>query len=68
MIRATLDTRNFCFEAYGQNRADACAVLIEGLNRHATAYQLPVDWFCSDDIEYLEIQIGRAYRDCEAID
>lgn len=67
MIRATLDTKNFSFEAYGQNRADACAALIEGLNRHAATYQLSADWFCSGDIEYFEIQIGRAYRDSEII-
>ena len=67
MIRATLDTKNFSFEAYGQNRAAACAALTDGLNRHAAAYQLAADWFCADDIEYSEIEIGRAYRDTEII-
>lgn len=67
MIRATLDTRNFHFEAYGEDCADASAVLIDGLNRHAIAYQLPADWFSPEDIEHFEIQIGRAYRDSEII-
>ena len=68
MIRATLDTRHFSFEAYGQNSAAARAALIEGLNRHAAMYQLPADWFYADDIEYAEIEIGRAYRDSKLID
>jgi hypothetical protein len=67
MIRATLDTKNFHFEAYGEDYAAACAVLIDGLNRHAIAYQLPADWFSPEDIEHFEIQIGRAYRDSEII-
>jgi len=67
MIRATLDTKNFSFEAYGQNRAAAHAALTDGLNRHAAAYQLAGNWFCDDDIEYSEIEINRAYRDAEII-
>lgn len=67
MIRATLDTKNFHFEAYGENHIAARDALINGLNRHAAAYDLAADWFSPKNIEYFEIQIGRAYRDSEII-
>ena len=67
IIRATLETRKFYFEAYAENEEQACAALIEGLDRHAAAYNLSADWFSADEIECREFELGNAYRDTEII-
>jgi hypothetical protein len=67
IIRATLETRKFYFEAYAQTKSHACAALVDGLLRHAAAYKLSEDWFSPDEIEYREFFTGHAYRDTETI-
>jgi hypothetical protein len=67
IVRATLETRKFYFEAYAQTKSHACAVLMEGLDRHAAAYKLSADWFSADEIECREFELGNAYRDTEII-
>lgn len=67
IIRATLETRNFYFEAYAESKEQARAALIDGLKRHASAYKLSKDWFSADEIEYREFELGNAYRETEII-
>lgn len=67
IIRATLETRNFYFEAYAQTKSHACAALMEGLDRHAHAYKLSADWFSPNEIEFREFEMGHAYRDTELL-
>jgi hypothetical protein len=67
IIRATLETRKFYFEAYAESKEQACAALIEGLDRHAAAYKLSADWFYTNEIECTEFELGNAYRDTEII-
>lgn len=69
MIKARLDTTNFCFEAYGSTIAGARAALIDGLKTHARQYGIDTDWWseCQGDIYTTPIQLNRAYRDDEPI-
>ena len=63
--QATLDTRNFSFEAYGARKSDALMALGDTLSRHAEQYDLQSDW-CAEfmsDIEYREIELGMGFRD-----
>tara|TARA_R110000868_G_scaffold395036_1_gene666562 strand:+ start:2342 stop:2584 length:243 start_codon:yes stop_codon:yes gene_type:complete len=72
--KAMFDSRNFQFEAYGENETLAKEHLKKGLNNHAKQYQIPNDWWheYSGDIYTVEIEIGRpdfnsCYRDNELI-
>ena len=68
------DSRNFQFEAYGENETLAREHLKKGLNNHAKQYQIPNDWWheYGGDIYVVEIEIGRpdfnsCYRENELI-
>ncbi len=63
MIKASLETRRFYFEAYGKNQASAWVALENGLRLHAKEYNLPADWFVIEDIRMDSITCGRCYRD-----
>ena len=67
--RATLDTRNFSFEAFGEDHDSAWGALVQGLARHGRTYQLPPEWFGEylSEIEVREIALGTAYRGPELI-
>ena len=72
--KAMFDSRNFQFEAYGENETLAKEHLKKGLNNHAKQYQIPNDWWheYGGDIYTVEIEIGRpdfnsCYRDNELI-
>jgi hypothetical protein len=67
--QATLDTRNFHFEAFAADKADAWSALFQALVRHGKHYGLPEDWISEylDAIEYRAVTLGSAYRDREPI-
>jgi len=72
--KAMFDSRNFQFEAYGENETLAKEHLKKGLNNHAKQYQIPNDWWheYGRDIYVVEIEIGRpdfnsCYRENELI-
>ena len=72
--KAMFDSRNFQFEAYGENETLAREHLKKGLNNHAKQYQIPNDWWheYGGDIYVVEIEIGRpdfnsCYRENELI-
>jgi hypothetical protein len=72
--KAMFDSRNFQFEAYGENETLAKEHLKKCLNNHAKQYQIPNDWWheYGGDIYVIEIEIGRpdfnsCYRDNELI-
>lgn len=70
MIRATLETRHFSFEAYGKNKAEALDVLRTGWNlKHRQQYPdaREFDDLFACDVEYYEIKGGKAYRDREEL-
>ena len=72
--KAMFDSRNFQFEAYGENETLAREHLKKGLRNHAKQYQIQNDWWheYGGDIYVIEIQIGSpsfnsCYRDNELI-
>lgn len=64
---ATLDTRNFSFEAFGTTQTEARNALKAGCDRHAETYKIKSDFYDDEAIEVREAVIGAAYRDREAI-
>ena len=67
MIKATLQTQNFTFEAYGQTTAHAINALKRGLDGHGKQYSLAPDWFAGMDIQTQYFDMCKCYRDGEAI-
>jgi hypothetical protein len=69
MIKATLETSNFTFEAYGQTTAHAVNALKRGLDGHAAQYGLAPTWWhpLEMDIYTRHIKLCVAYRDNEVI-
>ena len=70
MIKARLNTTNFCFEAYGSTAEKAKAALIAGLKNHAKQYGIEranwwVEW--EEEIYMTPIKLNTAYRDSEQI-
>jgi hypothetical protein len=67
--RASLETRNFDFEAYGPTANAAKSSLIQALYRHGRQYKIDEAWFAQDldDITVREIAMGAAYRDRDEI-
>lgn len=70
LCKATLETRNFCFEAYGDTDEQARRALISGLRDHGFRYHVGSDWWqaIADEITYDDIELGVAYRDGEKIE
>jgi len=69
MIKASLDSPNFSFTAYGQTTSHAVNALKRGLDQHTTDYGLENGWWhkWSNDIYTEHIQLNRAYRDSELL-
>lgn len=67
--RARLTTRNFEFEAFGEDIAAARQALQLGLDRHALLYLTSKDWWhdFADSIEVSFVRAGAAYCDRELI-
>jgi len=66
---ATLETRSFSFEAYGDDHDSAWGALVQGLSRHGQSRGLPGNWFadCLGDIHVRPVTLGAVYRDREPI-
>ena len=69
MIKATLQTRNFEFTAYGQTTSHARNAMMRGLVNHGKQYGLDDDWLDDyvDSIYFVHIKPNLAYRDNELI-
>lgn len=69
MIKATYESANFTFTAYGQTTAHAVNALKRGLDQHTKDYDLDSDWWhkFAADIYTEHIQPNRAYRDSELL-
>ena len=67
MIKATLETSNFTFEAYGQTTAHATNALKRGLQAHAVQYGLAPTWADGHDIQTQYFDTCKCYRDGEQI-
>ena len=67
IYRASYESRNFSFEAYGKTESDARAALMIGLLRHMDQYNLEPDWYYKDDIFVVEYQLNTPYRDHSVI-
>lgn len=69
MIKATYESRNFTFTAYGQTTAHAVNALKRGLDQHTRDYDLDPDWWhrFENDIVTEHIQLNQAYRDYELL-
>jgi hypothetical protein len=69
MIKATYESRNFTFTAYGQTTAHAVNALKRGLDQHTRDYDLDPDWWhrFENDIVTEYIKLNRAYRDYELL-
>jgi len=69
MIKATYESANFTFTAYGKTAAEAINVLKKGLDQHTIDYNLDADWWHAyeSDIYAEQIKSGEAYRDSELL-
>lgn len=67
--RASLETRNFEFEAFGGSQQMTLSCLLDGLRKHADRFKIPRDWFLEfqADIVCRRIEPYVCYRDREAI-
>ena len=67
--QATLDTRNFSFEAFGETKDDAQRALVSGLREHGFRYDINADWWRAlvECFAFRELTMGAAYRDREAL-
>jgi predicted nucleotidyltransferase len=69
MIKASLQTTNFDFVAYGQTVNHAKKALLRGLVAHGNQYGLDNDWFkhWENDIQTMHFDQCVCYRDNEYI-
>ena len=69
MIKATYESANFTFTAYGQTTTHAVNALKRGLDQHTTDYELDVGWWhkYAADIYTEHVQLNKAYRDGELL-
>lgn len=69
MIKASLETSKFYFEAYGSTTSHARKALERGLAAHAEQYKLAPDWwhFMEGDIATIYFALNRCYRDREQL-
>lgn len=65
--QATLETRNFSFEAYGATEDEALSALKAGCTKHAKQYQIEDGFASVEQVAMREISIGTCYRDREAL-
>lgn len=64
---ATLETRNFTFEAYGEIEAAARIALNVALGKHARQHNLEEGWYDEEAIQIRDVQLGWGYRDREIV-
>lgn len=67
MYLASLETRNFSFQAAGTSESEARAGIAAAVKAHATTYALRNDWASDCDISVVEMVLGEGYRDHERI-
>ena len=69
MIKATYESPNFTFTAYGQTTSHAINALKKGLDQHTKDYDLDNDWWkrFENDIYTEYIELNKAYRDSELL-
>ena len=69
MIKASLDTSNFSFEAYGTSTGHAIKALERGLDLHGKQYKLAADWWhpLRGDIATTYFAQCQCYRDGEQL-
>lgn len=69
IVKATLTTDHFDFEAYGATKVEAERALKGALRKHGGDYELAPDWYVYyiEDADYHILQVGCAYRDGEII-
>ena len=67
MIKATLQTRNFTFEAYGPTVPHAVNALKRGLAAHARQYELAPTWADELKIQTQYFDTCKCYRDGEIL-
>jgi hypothetical protein len=69
MIKASLDTPNFSFEAYGSTTGHAVKALERGLDLHGEQYKLAADWWHAmrSDIATIYFAPSQCYRDGERL-
>ena len=67
--KATLETRHFSFEAFGEDDLAALAALNEGIAIHCKQVKIDLATFTKDhpDIHVGPWLMGRAYRDGEPL-
>lgn len=64
---AQYESPRFQFMAVGLNAKFALDSLVNGLQDHATQYDLWGDWFDGDDITLTRMELGQTLRDREVI-
>ena len=69
MIKASLETAKFYFEAYGSTTSHARKALERGLDLHGEQYKLAADWWhhMRDDIATIYFAPNQCYRDREQL-
>jgi len=70
IFKASLQTRKFEFEVYGENEDEIIKILEKGVRKHCKQYEVSVDEFWKEykrDIQITQIQLNKAYRDLEEI-
>lgn len=65
IYKATLETRNFLFEAYGTTKQDAEVQLGLTLVKHGMKMGLPMGWHNEyvEEIKAVAFELGCGYRD-----
>jgi hypothetical protein len=67
--RASFETRNFRFEAYGRTRHEAVELIRAGWEKHRAATGATTPWEeIVPDVQTVVVAIGAAYRDGEVIE
>lgn len=69
IVKATFESPNFTFTAYGETESHAVNTLKRGLDQHTTDYELDNGWWhkWSNDIYTEHIELNKAYRDHELL-
>ena len=70
LVRATFETRNFTFDAYGCTEAQALNNLSQGWEEHCKVYKGADPHYLAErleEVEYQTFEEGGCYRDDEQI-